>query len=747
VGLAIRIGGARALVIGALTALAAPAVASAHIERPSYWPNPAPDNAVNPPAGGKVPKIRTLASALNDSKPGKTLVVCKNDSLARLERSIAKARKNGYFIRPTDHRSLSAAKAEALLGMNKRFAKRCAYDEIQPAATAARNNDRIVIMPGIYTEPTARSKPTHDKRCSKYLTNTEFGDPGALSYAYHVHCPNDQNLIALMGRRIGKGKPPDPPRFDRHGIPNIGPCIRCNVQIEGSGVSADDVIIDAGRVKSGNHAPIGAKKDVGIRADRADGFVLKKVTARHAAEHGIYVLESDGYMLDRFKVFYNGEYGTLTFVEDHGVQQNCEGVGHADSALYPGASVESGMQRPVGTKFRYNQQIRFCDMHHNLAGYSATDGNAIHIHHNNFYDNALGFTTDVVTGAGHPGFPDDSQLVENNNFYSNNFNPYDPDSDVEPKFPFPVGTGLWVAGGNWNKIRNNRFWNNWRRGTMVFAVPDAIVCGPDSGNKQKGCDPSRVSTSFYNRHFDNVMGQAPDGRVLPNGTDFWWDSFTGNRGNCWYRNRGPRPITYDPPPRLPDCADGQDPASSVGVTDNENEAELITCAATFETRDFGPNSPCPWVHAPSKPTSAKRAAPSGGQDKRLAATYTRFCAEHPLSGTCDPTLAGRLRLPRAFAYKDAGSVRPKLPPTFNLQLYLCKNWRADSEPVRRYVIRRLREITSGQITGTGVRGRGTVLPDDEAHRLFDNYCSQHFARGFLLYKLYGFSAGFVGGTP
>jgi hypothetical protein len=748
VGSALRTGAMRALVAGVLAALAAPAAALAHIERPSYWPDPRPDNAVTPPAGGKVPTIRTLVSALDDSKPGKTLVVCQPDSMSRLERSVANARKNGYFIRPTDHRALTAAKANALLEMNRRFLKRCTYDEIEPAADDARNNDRIVIMPGVYTEPTARSKPTHDKACSKYLTNTEFGDPGALSYAYQVHCPNDQNLIAVLGRKIGKGKDPDPPHFDRHGIPNLGPCIRCNVQMEGSGVSADDVIVDAGRVKSGNHGPIEPVKDVGIRADRADGFVLKKVNTRHAGEHGVYIIESDGYNVDRFKAFYNGEYGLLTFVEDHGLVHNCEAVGHADSGVYPGAPAETGMQRAPGTKFRYNQEIRGCDLHHNLAGYSATDGNAVHVHHVNFYDNTLGVTTDVVTAAGHPGFPDDSELFESNRFYSNNFNPYTKTSDVEAKFPFPIGTGLWIAGGNWHKVRNNLFYDNWRRGTMTFAVPDAIVCGPDSGNAQKGCNPDTVSTSFYNRHFDNVMGRAPDGRVLPNGTDFWWDRFPGNRGNCWYRNKGPRPITTDPAGLLPDCVDGTDPATSVGDGNSgDNEPELLNCAVAFETRDFDPEtSTCPWLRSPPRPGSAKAAAERS--DRRLAGGYKRFCNEFGSSGTCKPSLAGRLRLPRAFAYQDDGAARPKLPPSFNLQLYLCKNWKHDNEETRRYVIRRLREITSGQVSGGhGVRGHGTVLPDDVAHRLFDAYCSRYAARGFLLYKVYGFAAGFVGGTP
>jgi len=89
------------------------------------------------------------------------------------------------------------------------------------------------------------------------------------------------------------------------GIPDEGPCIRCNLQIEGSGVNADDVAIDAGDASKGDGGPngVGTVKDVAIRADRADGFVLRNVTVRHAAEHGIYVLESDGYILDRFKAY------------------------------------------------------------------------------------------------------------------------------------------------------------------------------------------------------------------------------------------------------------------------------------------------------------------------------------------------------------------------------------------------------------------------------------------------------------
>src|SRR4029078_7437595 len=172
------------------------------------------------------------------------------------------------------------------------------------------------------------------------------------------------------------------------------------------------------RVESGDHGPVEAVKDVGIRADRADGFILRNVKVRHAKEHDIYVLESDGYLLERFKTFYAGEYGVLTFVEDHGLMEDCDAAGNGDYELYPGAGADTGNQRDTSiyAEFRYSQEIRRCDTHHNAGGSAGTDGNAVWVRDNNFYDNALGFTTDVFTAAGHPGFPQDSDLVEKNNF-------------------------------------------------------------------------------------------------------------------------------------------------------------------------------------------------------------------------------------------------------------------------------------------------------------------------------------------
>src|SRR3954447_10763687 len=514
-------------VLTGLTLLATAPSASAHVERPSYWPDPQPDCSVKPCAGGKVPKARSLRSALDNSRVGRTRVVCKPDSLHRLRVSVRHARAAGYYLRPTDHRALTAKHARALLRINKRLFERCAYHSIQRAVTASHNNDRVVVMPGVYKERHSRRQPTHDPACAQYAIKSDSGDPGALSHDYQIHCPNDANLVAVIGRGPDTAPPPSPPLTDRHGIPNVGSCIRCNLQLEGSGVGADDVVVEAGAASArargaaggrddvgveagaasagdGGPSAAGHKKDVGIFVDRADGFVLRNLTVRHAREHDIYILETDGYLFDRFKTFYAGGYGVLTFVEDHGVIQSCEAAGNGDSGIYPGAGADTTDHRYTKfyPQYRFSQVVQNCDSHHNTGGFSGTDSHGTLITHNNFFDNSLGFTTDVFTAPGHPGFPQHGNVIRGNKFYGNNFNPYQPGSDVEPFIASPVGTGLWLAGGNANVVQGNSFYDNWRRGTMLFAVPDAAVCGPPpigSPAPVAGCSPTTVSTSYDNR--------------------------------------------------------------------------------------------------------------------------------------------------------------------------------------------------------------------------------------------------------
>ncbi|MGH2923695.1 MAG: hypothetical protein ACRDKH_06685, partial [Solirubrobacterales bacterium] len=552
-------------------------------------------------------------------------------SMNRLGAALAEAVTAGYLLRPSEPRvKISGAEAEALYDFNAQLLGQCAYDEIQPAVNDSGNNDRVVVMPGVYTEPTARAVPTDppaaENPCEDLKEVNDRGQTGANSYAYVATCPNDQHLIAVIGREPRHDQVPQPPQGDRHDIPDEGPCIRCNLQLEGSGVGPDDVVVDGGDPSKGNGADPDPAKHVGIRADRADGFVLSNMSIRHVSEHALYVHETDGYVNQRFKTFHAHEYGTLQFTSDHGVIRDCEAYGSGDAGLYPGSAPDTGEQVEASDSARFNTEITRCDMHHNTAGYSGTAANAVWLHHNDFYDNALGFTTDVFTAAGHPGFPQDSDLLENNEFYSNNFNPYvdQPDEDeVVPTIPVPVGTGMWIAGGNNNNVRNNHFWDNWRRGAMLFAVPDVLVCGPTTGTAGEqvfGCDPLKFSTSHRNRFQGNVMGRSPAGtvdatwpeganEVARNGVDFWWDQFPLNTKNCWVNNVGPdgtRGSLNTVPPinpigpglSLPLLFLPEDCATSIGLSGALQEVELVSCLAQFEE---GLPTPCSWFTTPAKP--------------------------------------------------------------------------------------------------------------------------------------------------
>jgi hypothetical protein len=190
-----------------------------------------------------------------------------------------------------------------------------------------------------------------------------------------------------------------------------------------------------------------------------------------------------------------------------------------------------------------------------------------------------------------------------------------------------VGTGLWIAGGNDNVVRYNHFYDNWRRGTMLFAVPDATVCGPPpvgSSSPVPGCDSKKFSTSYNDHFYGNTMGVSPSGAVQPNGTDFWWDNFPSNTGNCWYQNApAPGKSITSSPSTLPDCSNGADPSMSMGTGDPGNESELTTCLGAVATGGYDSSTGCAWFTTPPKPGSARDAAWRRSQ----AALRTRIASD------------------------------------------------------------------------------------------------------------------------
>ena len=443
--------------------------------------------------------------------------------------------------------------APRLLSFNEKLLAKCKTNSDPDGGQRARgNNDRVVIMPGLLHRAAVAQVPDQRPEVPRpAAAERRAVERRRCPTPTRSTCPNDQNLIALHGRAgSGPGRTRQPPRWDRRGIPTWARCIRCNVQIEGSGAKPDDVIIDAGAYPVGQRGPE-SRRGQGRRHPRRPRRRLRarqRQDARTRKEHNIYVLESDGYLLDRFKTYYAGEYGVLTFVSDHGVIAELRRRRPRRLGLVPRRRARRPARRPAKAPAPTTRRSTAATCRHSASGYSGTAANGVwhapqqllrqhaRLHHRRLHR------------LGPPGLPQDSDLVENNNFYSNNFNLYVAGSDVEPDRPGAGRHGAWIAGGNNNVVRHNHFWDNWRRGAMLFAVPDAVVCGPGAGgNEQNGLrrrqDLDLLPQQVRHQHHGPHPGQA---RATPTASTSAGTASSNNTNNCWYeqhrqeRKRGQR---------------------------------------------------------------------------------------------------------------------------------------------------------------------------------------------------------------
>ncbi|MER6001547.1 hypothetical protein ABT120_23470 [Nonomuraea angiospora] len=417
----------------------------------------------------------------------------------------------------------------------------------------------IAILPGLYREEPSQPAPTG--ACAQLPARWSTWGYQILSFEQQRQCPHNQNLVAILGKK--------------------------DLQIEGTGADPLDVVIDA------EYRKLNA-----VRADRTNGIYFRNFTAQRTTFNSLYVLETDGFVIDRVLTRWNDEYGFLTFASDHGLYTDCEAYGNGDGGLYPGSAsnLNDGRGHDVP---RYAIEIRRCKSHDNALGYSGTAGDSMWVHDNEFYDNMVGATMDSLWPS-HPGLPQNHAKFENNKIYDNNRDYYRYTRDgtcakppaergyergvVCSQVGVPPGTGILVAGGNYNVFRNNRVWGHRRAAFHLFGVP-AFIRGENDLAKQ-------ADTSDYNRYEGNVFGVSPTGERRPNGLDVWWDG--QGTGNCWQGDTG-----ATSPAVLPVCA-ATAPALSGGA--NRLLAEPVKLIKLYLCADFSASQArlpagCDWFGA------------------------------------------------------------------------------------------------------------------------------------------------------
>ncbi|MFJ9579952.1 right-handed parallel beta-helix repeat-containing protein [Streptomyces sp. NPDC101191] len=460
---------ALSVVLAALAAalFTAPA-AQAHEERPVTFPD----------GTGSVPVLRT-------GEPD--LLVCKSDR-GDFARRIA-----GF---PADLKARNLALYERC--------QRQGYRHLQQAVDAVNKpGTTIAILPGLYEEEPSLPAPTG--ACAALKAPDSALGYQILSYAQQLQCPHNQNLVAILGKK--------------------------NLQIEGTGASRLDVVIDA------KYAKLNA-----IRADKSDGIYFRNFTAQRTTFNSLYVLAGDGFVIDDVLTRWNDEYGFLTFASDHGLYKNCESYGNGDSGIYPGSASDINDGRGYAVP-RHSIEITGCRSHHNMVGYSGTAGDSVHVHDNEFDHNMGGASMDSAF-PGHPGLPQNHARFERNLIHDNNQNYYPNVADgtcakppvergyeqgvVCPQISMPPGTGIITAGGNWNLYENNWIYGHQRSAFFLSAVP-AFIRGESEWGKQ-------TDTSHHNRYAGNHLGVDRDGTSRPNRSDVWWDGQGG--GNCWQPDAG-----------------------------------------------------------------------------------------------------------------------------------------------------------------------------------------------------------------
>ena len=204
------------------------------------------------------------------------------------------------------------------------------------------------------------------------------------------------------------------------------------------------------------------------------------------------------------------------------------------------------------------------------------------------------------------------------------------DGTVCPVVPVPVGTGVLIAGGNFNSTDNNQIWDNWRYGTMQFWVPAPL---------RDEFDPSKLYDTSHNNHtFGNVFGIKPNGDVAHNGMDHWWDD--EGEGNCWERQRVlPRRADRQLHRRPPACADGGSVYTPGVSRQGRRLPELL--AVRPQRPDLRHPPECNWFDTPPKPTDdygrarwpRRRRGAQPRAHLRRAATRSDCSAIVPLLGT------------------------------------------------------------------------------------------------------------------
>jgi hypothetical protein len=353
----------------------------------------------------------------------------------------------------------------------------------------------------------------------------------------------------------------------------------------------------------------------GIEAIDVDGLVIKSIWARNFESAGFLIHTAGGgghcvdYTMEDLLASGNNSAGLAAdgclggkMIDSVGYRQGDAAFSVAETPCdRTGWSVFSG--EPCQRAPQYTL-LKNDESYENTLGFSGTNSKYVRIIENAFFDNGTGIVPNTLESL--QGAPNGWNVIERNDVFWNNLNPYLAGSPVSAAagglgelngqlLNYPTGVGIVLAGGDDNVVRGNHVFGNLKWGIASFSAPGETLI----------VDEADEAKNVNNEVVENVMGREG---ADPNGEFDIWNDDTGG-GNCWGANstkatfapgNGKVPLSQI----YPTCPQGEigyaaaksfnlaPGLQTAGLADAANPTTILGYAGTNPPQ----NQQCTWMH-------------------------------------------------------------------------------------------------------------------------------------------------------
>ena len=337
-------------------------------------------------------------------------------------------------------------------------------------------------------------------------------------------------------------------------------------------------------------------------------------------------------------MFWNADYGNLTFTSDHGLYTDCDGMGAGDAVLYPGGAPETGEQAdksfyPDAPRDQHDrarlrharQRARLLGLDGQRRAHHAQQHLRQHRRHLDRHD----------LGRRPPGLPRPtaSRSTTTTSTPTTSSSSSRTRRSSRRSGSCPSGVGIFWAGHNNGNVYGNWIWDNWRNAAFLLSIPNFLVTPEGNVNPGVSCeDPGAVDLVRQpllleppRPRAEGLQGVPRAVRVRQQGRR---DQGRGaqrrrllvGRGrrrtvvkNCWFGNLGPDGTEASV--TGPGVGDGNDvlPSDCVGSKSSGDPVKVPYLLSCFLAREGEPPAGAVrLVHAAAQAGVAVRGAQAAG---------------------------------------------------------------------------------------------------------------------------------------